>query len=84
MQRKRDEERRRDAEYERQSSAHARAGLLMERQQERTRKELQKQHVEENKRLSAEQKSHKGFMNNEVYTNRPTAAYFMQFNTSTR
>ena len=38
----------------------------------------------DNLRLGQEQKSHKDFLYKEVYTNPPTAAYFMQFNTTSR
>ena len=40
--------------------------------------------AEENLRLSAEQKSRAERLTKEVYTNEPTAAYFTQFNTSSR
>lgn len=62
----------------------ARAGELLERQQNRMKKELDKQMATDNSRLAQEQKSHKDFLYNEVYTNQPTAAYFMQFNTTSR
>lgn len=74
----------REKEWDRQRVAMARAGELVERQQERTRKELAKQQALDNLRLGQEQKSHKDFLYNEVYTNPPTAAYFMQFNTTSR
>ena len=74
----------RNKEWERQQTAIARAGLLREREQERTRKELQKQQADDNRRLAQEQNSHQDFLNKEVYTNPPTAGYFMQWNTTTR
>lgn len=64
--------------------AMARAGELLERQQSRVKKEMNKQQADDNLRLGQEQKSHKEFLYNEVYTNQPTAAYFMQFNTTSR
>lgn len=79
-----DEAQRRDNEWERQMSANARAGLLLEREKERRERDLKKQLADENRRLSQEQKAHKEFLDNEVYTNPPTGAYFMQFNTTTR
>jgi len=82
--RKRQEEGLRDKEWERQSSAHARAGMLLERERERRERELKQQLAGENKRLSNEQQSHSEYMNKEVYTNEPQGSYFMQFNTSTR
>ena len=56
----------------------------MEKKKEEEIRELQKRLDEENKRLQFEQKAHQNFLNKTVYTNQPTAAYFMQFNTSTR
>ncbi len=79
-----DEEARRDAEWDRQRSAQARAGQLLEREKERREKDLRKQLADENRRLGEEQNRHKEYMDNEVYTNPPTAAYFMQWNTTTR
>ena len=58
--------------------------MLLEREQERREKDLKKQLDEENRRLSKEQNAHKEYLDNEVYTNPPTAGYFMQFNTTTR
>ncbi|XP_064633456.1 RIB43A-like with coiled-coils protein 2 [Lineus longissimus] len=78
------EEALRDKEWEDQRIAHARAALLLEREKERAARELNKQFVDDNQRLGAEQESHKEFLDKEVYTNPPTAAYFMQFNTTTR
>ncbi len=56
----------------------------MEKKKEQESRELLKRLDDENKRLQYEQKSHQMFLNKTVYTNQPTAAYFMQFNTSTR
>ena len=84
IQRLKQEEELRQKEWDRQRVAMARAGELLERQQDRTRKELNKQQALDNLRLAQEQKSHKDFLYNEVYTNPPTAAYFMQFNTTSR
>ncbi len=74
----------RDREFERQANANARAALMIERELERKRQELVKQQADENRRLAQEQKAHREFLDKELYTNPPTAAYFMQFNTSTR
>ncbi|KAK7490046.1 hypothetical protein BaRGS_00018746 [Batillaria attramentaria] len=82
--RRRQEEKLRDAEWERQTNANARAALLLEREMDRKRRELNKQQADENRRLGQEQFAHKEFLDKEVYTNPPTAAYFMQFNTTTR
>lgn len=64
--------------------ANARAGMLLEREMDRKKRELDHEQAEENRRLAQEQMSHKNFLNKEVYTNPPTAAYFTQFNTTTR
>jgi len=58
--------------------------MLLEREKERREKELKKQLDDENRRLANEQKAHQDYMDNEVYTNPPTAGYFMQWNTTTR
>ncbi len=58
--------------------------MLLEREHGRRDRDLKKQLADENRRLSSEQKSHQEYIDKEVYTNPPTAAYFMQFNTSTR
>ena len=84
LQRLLDEEKRRDAEWDRQRSAQARAGTLLEREKQRRERDLEKQNADTNKRLGDEQKEHTDYMNKEVYTNAPTAAYFMQWNTTTR
>jgi len=79
-----DEERRRNEEWDRQRQAHARAGILLEREKERREKDLKKQLDDENKRLANEQQGFQEYLDKEVYTNRPTASYFMQWNTTTR
>ncbi|XP_060080955.1 RIB43A-like with coiled-coils protein 2 [Ylistrum balloti] len=78
------EEELRNKEWERQQMANARAAMLLEREMERKRRDLDREQAEENRRLATEQNSHKDFLNKEVYTNPPTAAYFTQFNTTTR
>ncbi|KAJ8301340.1 hypothetical protein KUTeg_020825 [Tegillarca granosa] len=80
----RQEQELREKEFDRQRVANARAAMLLEREQARKQAELERQQAEENRRLAREQKAHLDFMDKEVYTNEPTAAYFMQFNTTTR
>lgn len=80
----RQEEELRNKEWERQATAHARAALMVERELERKRAEIENAQADENRRLALEQKAHKEFLDKELYTNPPNAAYFMQFNTSTR
>ncbi|XP_046363465.1 RIB43A-like with coiled-coils protein 2 [Haliotis rufescens] len=78
------EEELKDKEWERQQVANARAALLLEREMARKKQDMDRQMADENRRLSQEQKAHKDYLYKEVYTNPPTAAYFMQFNTTTR
>ncbi|ELT90866.1 hypothetical protein CAPTEDRAFT_184043 [Capitella teleta] len=82
--RKKEEESRLDEEHQRIAKAHARAGMLMEREKERREEAIRKQLASENRVLSSQQKAHVEYLDKEVYTNRPTAGYFMQFNTTTR
>jgi hypothetical protein len=84
LQRLAQEQHLRDLEHDRQRVANARAAMLLEREAERKREELNRRMADENRRLAQEQTSHKDFLDKEVYTNPPTASYFMQFNTSTR
>lgn len=58
--------------------------VLKERQQERQQKEFDRAVREENDRLCEEQKKTKEYMDKVVFTNEPTAAYFEQFNTTSR
>ena len=57
---------------------------MIERELERKKNEINKAQADENRRLALEQKAHQEFLDKELYTNPPNAAYFMQFNTSTR
>ncbi len=77
-------ERLENLEFDKRRIIEAKAGMITEKQLERKEKELLKQFADENKRLDYEQKSHQEHLNKVVYTNQPTAAYFMQFNTTTR
>jgi len=78
------EEKRLDEDHDRARTAQARAAMLMEREQERMSRELNKQQANENVQLMHEQKALRTYMDKDVYTNSPTSAYFMQWNTSTR
>lgn len=84
LKRQEEEDRLEREEFDRRRLLEARAGIIAERQIERSIKDLEKQVADENKRIDYEQKQHKNYLNRVVYTNQPTAAYFMQFNTSTR
>ncbi len=71
-------------EFDKRRIVEAKAATIVEKQLERKERELNKQVTDENKRLEFEQKSHQDYLNRVVYTNQPTAAYFMQFNTNSR
>jgi len=79
-----EEEQQKNEAWSKQTLDNSKAAVMLQHQQERLRKDLMKKQAEENLRLSAEQKSRAERLNKEVYTNEPTAAYFMQFNTSSR
>ena len=57
LQRLEEEERQHNEAWDKQRIAQAKAGTIMERQQEKLRHELQKKQAEENLRLAAEQKA---------------------------
>ena len=77
-------ERLENQEFDKRRIIEAKAGMITEKQLERQERELLQRLADENKRLDYEQKSHQEHLNKVAYTNQPTAAYFMQFNTSTR
>eukprot|EP00915_Cephaloidophora_sp_WS-2016_P008602 GHVH01011869.1.p1 GENE.GHVH01011869.1~~GHVH01011869.1.p1 ORF type:complete len:337 (-),score=53.51 GHVH01011869.1:145-1122(-) len=86
------EEDRRSAQLQRQEQerwehktlAQARLGLLKDRQQGRTERQLRHQLAEENQRIAMEQQKKREMFDKHVYTNVPSEAFFSQFNTSTR
>jgi len=83
-QRKTEEEKELQKEYERSQLLQANAAILMEREMNRKAAEIEKKIAEENMRLQKEQKDTLTKLTKEVYTNPPTDAYFTQFNTGTR
>lgn len=58
--------------------------MIMEKQVEREKRTYEKDLSQDNQRLATEQHHHQAYLDQVVYTNQPTAAYFMQFNTTTR
>ena len=56
LQRLKQEEEEREKEYNRLRNTQAKAGIMMERELERKRKQLMRDQADENRRLSAEQK----------------------------
>jgi hypothetical protein len=58
--------------------------MIAEKQIDRERRTLDHDLYNDNQRLSNEQRNLKSYLDRVVYTNQPTAAYFMQFNTTSR
>lgn len=71
-------------EFDKRRVVEAKAAMIVEKQLERQERELLKQLNDDNRRIEYEQKNHQDYLNKVVYTNQPTAAYFMQFNTNSR
>uniref|UniRef100_A0A8C5SZC1 RIB43A-like with coiled-coils protein 1 n=1 Tax=Laticauda laticaudata TaxID=8630 RepID=A0A8C5SZC1_LATLA len=83
-QRLRQLERQRDAEWDRRRELAARAAMQMEEQEQNFREQLKKSLDDYNRELADAQKSNLKYLEKEVYTNAPTAHYYLQFNTSSR
>merc|ERR1712032_1197871 len=74
----------RENEWSLHQTSTAKAGILMERAQVRQNAEERKQLDMENAELARQQKAKKTTLDQQVYTNDPTEAYYAQFNTTTR
>ncbi|GJQ77351.1 hypothetical protein Trydic_g20761 [Trypoxylus dichotomus] len=81
---KKEMEKRFEMEWQDYTNGIQKSILLMDKELERKKKNMEKELADENMRMGIEQKNKKDYLENVVYTNRPTAAYFDQFNTSTR
>ncbi|XP_068258233.1 RIB43A-like with coiled-coils protein 2 [Nyctibius grandis] len=79
-----EEERQRDAAWDRQSIQAARAQLVLERHQQRQNRECRQALDNINAVLSQEQKSKNIYLKEEAYSNIPTGQYYAQFNTTSR
>ncbi|KAM4035988.1 RIB43A-like with coiled-coils protein 2 [Anomaloglossus baeobatrachus] len=79
-----EEERQRQAEWDRRRAQGARAMLLLERQQKREEQELRKAQDHVNLQLAQAHKAQKNYLDQEVFTNSPNDQYFAQFNTTSR
>ncbi|XP_027661374.2 RIB43A-like with coiled-coils protein 2 [Falco cherrug] len=79
-----EEEHRRDAEWDRQSTRAARAQLVLERHQQRQERERRQALDNVNAKLSQEQKARNIYLKEEAYSNFPTGQYHAQFNTTSR
>ncbi|KAK4473907.1 hypothetical protein MN116_003232 [Schistosoma mekongi] len=73
-----------DEEWDNQRLKSARLGLLIEREIERSTREIKRKIAEKNLQLANEQKAFQDYLNKELYTNQPTSDYFNQFNTTSR
>ncbi|XP_030336444.1 RIB43A-like with coiled-coils protein 2 isoform X2 [Strigops habroptila] len=78
------EERRIDAEWDRQRIQTARAQLVLERHLQRQNRECRRALDNMNADMSQEQKSKNVYLKEEEYSNCPTDEYFAQFNTTSR
>lgn len=83
-QRMQEEERLRDAEWDQQRLLADRAAMVMEAQEQDFRHQLRKGTDVYNRELADAQKSNLEYLEKELYTNVPTAHYYLQFNTSSR
>ncbi|XP_022921008.1 RIB43A-like with coiled-coils protein 1 [Onthophagus taurus] len=81
---RREFEKRLDLEWQAYNNGVQKSIQMMDKEIERKKRESEQQIMEENRLLGVEQKNHKEYLNKVVYTNKPTAAYFDQFNKSTR
>ncbi|CAF1127542.1 unnamed protein product [Rotaria sp. Silwood1] len=79
-----EEEQQREDEWNRRRFAEAKAGMIIEKHVERERRTFENDLYNDNQRLANEQRNLKAYLDRVIYTNQPTAAYFMQFNTSSR
>ncbi|KAM8979074.1 RIB43A-like with coiled-coils protein 2 [Sarcophilus harrisii] len=79
-----EEERKRDFEWDQQRIQAARATLLFERQQQRLSRELRRAMDNENRILAKEHKDMEDYLNKQLYVNRLTSQYFDQFNSSSK
>ncbi|KAM9312816.1 RIB43A-like with coiled-coils protein 2 [Gastrophryne carolinensis] len=79
-----EEQRQRQAEWDRRRVQEARAMVLLERQQKRQEKELRKAQDCLNQQLAQAHKAQKDYFDKEIFSNAPTDAYFEQFNTTSR
>ncbi|XP_053243558.1 RIB43A-like with coiled-coils protein 2 isoform X1 [Podarcis raffonei] len=79
-----EEERQRNAEWDRKRIQEARAEVLFERHQQRQNRELRRTLDNLNAQLSQEQKTRQAYIDEEVYSNFPSGQYYTQFNTTSR
>ncbi|XP_038637509.1 RIB43A-like with coiled-coils protein 1 [Scyliorhinus canicula] len=73
-----------EAEWDHQRILAARAALALQEKEAEEARRLRQELDNYNNQLAKEQLSHQVYLDKEVYTNPPTAQYFLQFNTSSR
>ncbi|XP_031839653.1 RIB43A-like with coiled-coils protein 1 [Nomia melanderi] len=78
------EEKRMNEEWDRLMNSHAIIADTYHRELERKRAETNKKIAEENLQLAEQHKSHQEYLNRVLYKNKPTAAFFEQFNRDAR
>ncbi|KAM7535645.1 hypothetical protein Aperf_G00000096372 [Anoplocephala perfoliata] len=79
-----EEERKLNNLFDDQRIKASKKGMLMERNYERQAREQCKQILQENMLLAQDQRAFQKFLNEEMYKYQPTAAFFTQFNTTSR
>lgn len=58
--------------------------MIIEKHVDHERRTYEQDVYNDNQRLANEQRNLKEYLDRVIYTNQPTAAYFAQFNTSSR
>ncbi|XP_064414350.1 RIB43A-like with coiled-coils protein 2 [Latimeria chalumnae] len=80
----REQERQRQAEWDKQLMLTDRAGMILNREAERMAARCRQEQDEYNRQLAQEHKAQKEYLEKNVFTNIPTAHYYTQFNTTSR
>lgn len=77
-------EERLEREFQDYMNGMQRAVAFVDQEQAKMDKRALQELAEENRKMGEEQKNHREYLNKIVYSNKPTAAYFDQFNRGTR
>ncbi|XP_043253277.1 RIB43A-like with coiled-coils protein 2 [Colletes gigas] len=78
------EEKQMNEEWDRLMNFHAHIANEHQREIDRKRADVKKKIAEENLQLAEQHKSHQEYLNRTLYKNKPTAAFFEQFNRDAR
>ena len=78
------EEKQRNEDWDQLMNSQAVVANTYQRELDRRRADIKKKVAEENLQLAHQQKSHQEYLNRVLYKNKPTAAYFEQFNRDAR